>query len=74
MIDSDDRLRRDREFWQDFARRLIEAGLIEENHQSTLSSVNPYASLQFDDSNVISHLNFAYMNYPLYIEDYQLIA
>ena len=62
----------DSEFWKDFARRLIQAGLIVENEQSVLAIVNPYASLQLDDSACI--LDFADYIYPLYEEDYLRIA
>lgn len=68
------RLRRDREFWKDFVRRLLQAGLIVENHQSLLSSVNPYAVLQFDESNPVLHFDFADHIHSLYKEDYQEIA
>lgn len=68
------RLRRDREFWKDFVRRLVQAGLVVENQQSILSSVNPYAVLQLDESNPVLHLDFADHIHSLYKEDYQQIA
>lgn len=74
IIDTNEGLRLDSEFWQDFARRLIQAGLIEENHQSMLSGVNPYALLQLDDSESVLHPNFAQYVHPLYENDYQWIA
>ena len=64
----------DSEFWHDFARRLIEAGLIVESDQSVLASVNPYALLECDDSESILQADFAQYIYPLYEEDYLWIA
>lgn len=63
----------DSKFWQDFARRLIESGLIIESDQSVLASINPYALLQLDESCVL-HLDFAEHIHPLYEEDYLWIA
>ncbi len=73
-IVSNVRLQRDREFWKDFVRRLVQAGLIEENHQSVLSSVNPYAVLQLDESNPVLQFDFAEHIHSLHKEDYQQIA
>jgi hypothetical protein len=74
MMSIDDRLQLDREFWQDFVRRMVQAGVLVENHQSILSSVNPYAVIQLEEYDSALHLNFADTIYPLYKEDYLRIA
>jgi len=74
VIAAHERLRLDHDFWKDFVRRLVQAGLIVEHHQSILSSVNPYAVLQLDESDVVLHVDFADYIHRLYKEDYQQIA
>jgi hypothetical protein len=67
-------LQLDSEFWQDFMRRLVQAGLVVESDQAMLSGNNPYASLRLDENHSILCLDFAQYIYSPYEEDYQWIA
>lgn len=73
-VDVEETLKLDSEFWQDFMRRLVQAGLMMESDQAMLSGNNPYASFQLDENHSILRPYFAQHVYPLYEEDYQWIA
>ena len=64
----------DRKFWHDFTRRMAQSGLMVDDIQSILSSINPYAMLQLDESHSIIHLNFARHIHSMYEDEYQLVA
>lgn len=41
-----DSIKEERKFWKDFSRRMAHAGLFDEDDQSILSGVNPYARIE----------------------------
>lgn len=72
IVRAEETYRLDQSFWRDFARRMAQSGVLVEDPQSVLSSINPYALIEADDNQSILKPDFARLFQPIY--KHQLIA